>query len=1143
MAEALRAAAVGGAEKLGRYLLTDCLGEGSFGRVHKAWDPEFRRHVAIKVPDGGRAPRRFVREVRVMGQLDHPHVVNVLDSRLEGGQPYLVMELMAGDLRKRLEREGTLEPREAAATCAKLASALAHAHALGILHRDVKPANVLVDAQGEPRLADFGLAKADDGLGRTATGVSGGTPGYMAPEQILSLTIDGRSDVHALGATLYECLSGAKPFRGRNQKEIVRQTLHAEAPRLARIDPQLEAICLKCLEKQPGWRYRSAAELGQDLERYLAGELVRARQHSLSYRCARWLYRRRFGAGLVLAVLGVVVGVGLAVDLVHSRKEARRDRELAEQASTRADEESQARQLEAQRRRQENLELARSLEAQAREAGNASNWLNMARLALDSLAIESTPARRGLVVIALDRAGSVQDLEVPGRVLGRGFESIQWVPGEGRLVGSSAYGDGAVWDTRRQLRAFQLNRDTSPSSVPDRQPGEPDDELLRLDSLASGQRNAWSASGLVLATTYADGRLRLWVPGQGAVKWFLQFDDRLVTDLAWAPAQGEGSLRLATAVSSADETGQHHMELLTLTQISSAEPWALESTRLVSSNARISTPRWSSTGAKLAFATGAELVVVTPNNQGSAEVVARVRCRSEIQALSWAPDGASILVVNKAGAQVVDVAMRQIVFELPAESPQGAGTSELIAVDLELGTIHIPFQSAHGAWAQSGRLFASAFDRTLVVTSAWSWEENSRCSLPEIVTDIAWHPSEDLLAVAHGAYVDVFEARSLYRLARLDLGARCLARALAWSPDGNSLAVACGWGQHVALWEPVHGSVRLPLTLFQKARRGYTLGTRRPSWTTDERLVLVPESGAGLALLAVSSPRVVQRLPRASSGEISPEGERVVLSRRKRDLSPGPLSVQRLGGALTELSGPTSSRSAAWSPDGESLLFYPGGSVFTLFNGSSYVPAVNGALPQEIEAQEATWSSQDPHQILLYDAHNLLIYGRDGRLEAAKAGFVEQRIGDAALGPGNRVVVVAREISKAEGRLWTWNPRSAATKEYWTDVTYTQVAWPSSGTHWVLQGEAGMDLRASATGALLTRTQLPEAGSFAVSPSGRLIALGDVDGTPGLILPLEMLLSTDAELRERLKRKASWASMSTWRNAVSRLCPDPGKPD
>ena len=311
----------------GRYQLLDELGSGGYGVVFRAWDPQAEREVAIKLltSTSPRAQQRFQREVEATARLQHPNIVPLLDSGEHGGTLYLVMELIRGrTLAERSQGQDRLPLEAAVRVMRDVARAIDHAHREGILHRDLKPHNVIVDPQGRPHVVDFGLAQLEERRSQlTRTGAAVGTPAYMPPEQARSDgSADARSDVYALGATLYHALTGRPPFGGESGPEmllaIFRQEPDPPSRHDRRVPVDLDTVCLKCLEKSPARRYPGADALAEDLERWLAGQPVRARRPWLVRRAARRLrgaslrHRRRLVRGGLAGALLLMAG-GLAV--------------------------------------------------------------------------------------------------------------------------------------------------------------------------------------------------------------------------------------------------------------------------------------------------------------------------------------------------------------------------------------------------------------------------------------------------------------------------------------------------------------------------------------------------------------------------------------------------------------------------------------------------------------------------------------------------------------------------------------------------------------------------------------------------------------------------------------------------------------
>jgi tetratricopeptide (TPR) repeat protein/tRNA A-37 threonylcarbamoyl transferase component Bud32 len=305
---------------LARYELHEKLGEGAMSQVFRGVDRQLQRPVAVKILKENllfqeTARKRFGREAQSLARMDHPKVVKVYDSGETGAQMYLVMEFVQGEaLSSILSRKGK-DLRGLLGLLEQAARGIHHAHQKGIIHRDIKPQNILVTRADEVKVADFGLAHLlDSDTGLTGTGAILGTPLYMAPEQVGGAIsqIGHRTDVYALGAILYEMLSGWPPHRGNTASEVYEKILHENPlpPRLLAngIPPELEVIALKAVEKDPSHRYASAEEFADDLRRYLAGEPILARPVSSVTRWARWARKRQtvlwpvLAAGLVLVI-------------------------------------------------------------------------------------------------------------------------------------------------------------------------------------------------------------------------------------------------------------------------------------------------------------------------------------------------------------------------------------------------------------------------------------------------------------------------------------------------------------------------------------------------------------------------------------------------------------------------------------------------------------------------------------------------------------------------------------------------------------------------------------------------------------------------------------------------------------------------
>jgi len=382
------------------YQIQSELGRGGMGVVYKAFDPKLKRTVALKVLLSAEHAseeeiQRFFREAESAAKLQHPNIVPIHDLEVHEGKHYYTMDYIEGEPLDEVAKQKKLDVRGICELMEKVAQGLQVAHAQGIIHRDLKPANIIVAPDGEPKITDFGLAKVitagEEELtqaGLTGSGVAMGTPFYEAPEQAagLSKQVDARSDVYALGCILYEMLTGIPPFVAASAMEILRMQVEEDPvppnKRGARVSPDIETICLKCLEKEPERRYQSAGELAVDLRRYLDGEPITARRASLVYITKKKLLRHKAIAGVISVAAALLIGatVWYVLDLQAQKAFAEQKRVEAENSKKEAD--AQRKQAEGRRLEAEAERRRADKEKQEAQRGQYQTGLALAQSAI-----------------------------------------------------------------------------------------------------------------------------------------------------------------------------------------------------------------------------------------------------------------------------------------------------------------------------------------------------------------------------------------------------------------------------------------------------------------------------------------------------------------------------------------------------------------------------------------------------------------------------------------------------------------------------------------------------------------------------------------------------------------------------------------
>ncbi len=333
---------------LGDYELLAEIARGGMGVVYKARQGKLNRVVALKVNRAGQMAsaaevQRFQVEAEAAAKLDHPHIVPVYEVGEASGHQFIAMAFVEGRSLGERVRAGPLPPREAAQLLRHVADAVAYAHSRGVVHRDLKPGNILMDASGQPRVTDFGLAKsADADSSLTQAGQVMGTPNFMPPEQAEGKNdeVGPLADVYSLGATLYCLLTGRPPFQAASVIETLKQVVEREpaAPHHLNpaVDRDLDTVCLKCLQKRPDRRYLSAAALAEDLQRYLDRRPILARPVGVVEKAVRWARRNPLpAASVAVVVTAFLVAFTLVSGSYVQAERAREDEATQRQAAER----------------------------------------------------------------------------------------------------------------------------------------------------------------------------------------------------------------------------------------------------------------------------------------------------------------------------------------------------------------------------------------------------------------------------------------------------------------------------------------------------------------------------------------------------------------------------------------------------------------------------------------------------------------------------------------------------------------------------------------------------------------------------------------------------------------------------------------
>ena len=795
----------------GDYELINEIARGGMGVVFRARQVSLNRPVALKMILAGQLAneidvKRFYIEAEAAANLDHPGIVPIYEVGQHEGQHYFSMGFVEGQSLAQRLADGPLASRQAAALLVKVAEAIEYAHRHGVVHRDLKPGNILLDRTGNPRVSDFGLAKNIEGdSSLSASGQVMGTPSYMPPEQAGGNrgAVGPPADVYALGATLYCAVTGRPPFQAASVMDTLLQVLSADPVPPRSLNPaverDIETICLKCLEKDPARRYISAAALAEDLRRYLDGEPIRARPVTGWERAIKWARRRPAIAGLAAALmLATVLGIaGIAWQWLKAEANF-------VQAETNLAEANRQRGI-AQEKSHEAIEKARILEGQLyinRVALAQREWMSNNSAAAGAILDRCPPQLRDWEWSYIRRLCHLHNLTIlgfaetdrAGKLGQRARSGLASSPDGRRIASDDPERQVKVWDTMQGDLARDL--------------------MLTLRGMSG---LAFSTDGRRVASADPEHLVKVWDTIRGDLVLTLAGHSDKVFAIAFSP---DGHL-LATG--SQDKTIKL-WDAATGTLVRTLEPHG----------SWIRSVAFSPDGTRIVSGSGAELFTSGKTTELILWEVATGRelrrfagPHDRIYGVAYRPDGKQIASINceaslklwdpETGALQHRLAGHTFYIECVAYSPDGrtlaTGGRDRVAILWDVATGRL----LHTLRGHSRRILALDFSpdgKTLVTGDEDAeikvWEVSGGAEITHFrdsnrVTAIRFSPDGRFLGTAGGDnLVKIWETAALSSVECRTLGGHngWCSRA-AYTPDGRTLATT-GWGI-VRLWDATSG--------------------------------------------------------------------------------------------------------------------------------------------------------------------------------------------------------------------------------------------------------------------------------------------------------------------------------------------------